>query len=115
MIVSKHNGLGWILGSGCFCDSAIGKATMGPTCWTVFPCSGASSNYGGASNPNTVVANPQYGVNEGILAQEIATGTDPNAPNPNCVSTIINSPIAVCDWLIYVGVGVALWFVMSRR
>jgi hypothetical protein len=47
---------------------------------------------------------PQQWINnESMLASEIATGTDPNAPSPNCVSTIITSPIAVCDWIIYLG------------
>jgi len=99
-----HKGLGSTPGSDCFCSSTIGVLITGggTACWTAFPCTDSSSDYGGASNPNTPM--PQQWINnESMLASEIATGTDPNAPSPNCVSTIITSPIAVCDWIIYLG------------
>jgi hypothetical protein len=114
MIVTKNKGLGSIFtSSDCFCSSGSLIATwLGGTCWTIFPCTGpTSSNYGVASDPNTVMPEQWY-ENNAIIAEQEATGSDPNAPNPNCTSTIITSPIAVCDWLIYLGgaVGAILAF-----
>lgn len=117
----SRRGLGWLLGSGCFCDSAIGQITTGggTACWTAFPCTSASdnnpmSNVGPAASAASVAA-----LQDAWAQTDNSCDANPLGPDCGCSSTIITSPVAVCDWIIYscgaVVAGLLLMAMMGAR
>ena len=121
---TSRRGLGWLFGSGCFCDSAFAKFgssdNMMAACWTMFPCTSASdmnpmSNVGTAASSDTIAA-----LQDAWAATDSSCDANPLGPGcsgATCTSTIITSPFAVCDWIIYaaLAIGGLVLFQAVRR